>query len=53
VDEAIAYFDRIDGFLSQRKDESTNLNTSYELLARLIAAPAGMKDAGIAKEAAR
>jgi flagellum-specific ATP synthase len=53
VDEAIAYFDRIDGFLSQRKDESTNLNTSYELLARLIAAPAGMKDAGIAKETAR
>jgi flagellum-specific ATP synthase len=53
VDEAIAYFDRIDGFLSQRKDESTNLTNSYELLARLIAAPAGMKDASTAKEAAR
>jgi flagellum-specific ATP synthase len=41
VDEAIAYFDRIDGFLSQRKDEHTNLTNSYELLARLVAAPAG------------
>jgi flagellum-specific ATP synthase len=41
VDEAIAYFDRIDGFLMQRKDEHTNLTNSYELLARLVAAPAG------------
>jgi flagellum-specific ATP synthase len=40
VDEAIAYFDRIDGFLMQRKDEHTNLANSYELLARLVAAPA-------------
>jgi flagellum-specific ATP synthase len=41
VDEAIAYFDRIDGFLMQRKDEHTNLTNSYELLARLVAAPTG------------
>ena len=52
VDEAIAYFDRIDGFLMQRKDEHTNLTNSYELLARLVAAPAGGV-AGIAKDTPR
>jgi flagellum-specific ATP synthase len=44
VDEAIAYFDRIDGFLTQRKDERTGLSDSYELLARLMAAPGTIKD---------
>ena len=52
VDEAIAYFDRIDGFLMQRKDEHTNLTNSYELLARLVAAPAGGV-AGVAKDTPR
>ena len=52
VDEAIAYFDRIDGFLTQRKDEHTDLTHSYELLARLVAAPAAGA-MGAAKETLR
>ncbi len=52
VDEAIAYFDRIDGFLTQRKDEHTNLTNSYELLARLVAAPAAGA-MGVGKETPR
>jgi flagellum-specific ATP synthase len=53
VDEAIAYFDRIDGFLTQRKDENTNLTNSYDLLARLVAAPAATNGAVASKEAPR
>jgi len=50
VDEAIAYFDRIDGFLGQRKDERMTLTESYDRLGRLLAVPGAAKDA---KEPAR
>jgi len=53
VDEAIAYFDRIDGFLMQRKDEHTNLTNSFELLARLVAAPAAAGAMGVVKDTPR
>jgi flagellum-specific ATP synthase len=37
VDEAIAHFDRIDGFLAQRREERTSLEDSYALLAQALA----------------
>ncbi len=39
VDEAIEYYPRIENFLSQTKDDATDLESCYHMLAKILAIP--------------
>ncbi len=47
VDEAIYYYPRIEEFLRQGKDDHTDLDTCYKLLAEVLKPPAAIIDAPI------